>query len=242
MRLRLPVALTCLLLSEPATAEITIVQATISSGELRVSGRVIPARVETVSLDERYSVRTDANGTFAFRIPFHPPSCVVEIKAGNDRRAAVISGCAQIPREVRAAGSQDTSQGPPGPQGPQGVAGHQGPQGPQGAAGPRGEPGPPGPAGPSGPPGPEGPAGATGPGGPAGPTGPGGKSGGGLRVTVQRCTGSVSCIAACNDDEFVVNGFCDRGDVLGIDETKAHCTSLYQQTGPKQVRVVCARR
>ena len=123
MHLRLPVALTCLLLSEPATAEITIVQATISSGELRVSGRVIPARVETVSLDERYSVRTDANGTFAFRIPFHPPSCVVEIKAGNDRRAAVISGCAQIPREVRAAGSQDTSQGPPGPQGPQGVAG-----------------------------------------------------------------------------------------------------------------------
>ena len=123
MHLRLPVALTCLLLSEPATAEITIVQATISSGELRVSGRVIPARVETVSLDERYSVRTDANGTFAFRIPFHPPSCVVEIKAGNDRRAAVISGCAQIPREARAAGSQDTSQGPPGPQGPQGVAG-----------------------------------------------------------------------------------------------------------------------
>ena len=97
MHMRLPVALTCLLLSEPATAEITIVQATISSGELRVSGRVIPARVETVSLDERYSVRTDANGTFAFRIPFHPPSCVVEIKAGNDRRAAVIGGCAQMP-------------------------------------------------------------------------------------------------------------------------------------------------
>ena len=158
--------------------------------------------------------------------------------------------------------------GPPGPQGPQGVAGHQGPQGPQGQQGPKGEAGPIGPIGPAGPPGPQGavgPAGEPGPAGPAGPPGqagqlgppgpagpagsvgaPGpegkrGTAGTTLRVFVQQCPSGGRCVARCGQDEYALNGTCDQGDTLGLDETSVSCVSAFERAGPSRARAICAR-
>lgn len=153
--------------------------------------------------------------------------------------------------------------GPPGPQGPQGVAGHQGPQGPQGQQGARGEAGPPGPPGPPGSSGPAGPEGQTGPigpaglpgpvgqlgppgpPGPAGPPGPEGKraeAGSLLRVLVERCTSGGRCVATCGSDEFVVNGTCERGDVVGLDENRVSCIAAVERPEPSWARAICARK
>jgi len=138
--------------------------------------------------------------------------------------------------------------GPPGPQGPQGVAGHQGPQGPQGQQGARGEAGPPGPPGQAGPPGPSGPAGPegqTGPPGRAGPPGPEGKPGVGgslLRVLVERCASGGRCVARCGPDEFAVNGICERGDSVGLEESSVSCIAAVDRPGPSWARAICARK
>ena len=159
--------------------------------------------------------------------------------------------------------------GPIGPQGAQGVAGHQGPQGPQGAPGSKGEPGPagsPGPEGPVGIPGPIGPAGEAGlpgppgpigqigppgaagqagPVGPPGSPGPEGKpgiSGTVLRVFTEQCRSAGRCVAKCKEDEYVVNGTCDRGDSLSLDESAVYCVSAIERPGPSWARVICAKK
>lgn len=159
----------------------------------------------------------------------------------------------------------DGAPGPIGPRGPQGVSGPQGAEGPQGTPGPSGPAGPIGPVGPPGPAGSDGaagpageagapgaiglagPPGPTGPAGPAGPVGPAGAAGASgaalvLRVFVKNCPGDNRCVAQCKPDEFAVNGTCDRGDRLSIDETSVYCVSTTGDQSARWARAICARK
>ena len=308
----------------PASADIIVDQAMITGGELRVIGRVTRPRQTSITLDGVHQVRTEANGRFAFRLAYHPATCVVNLQADEDQRQVVIGFCGQQrpaganratapgtgnqsgaaavtglqappgpagergpagppgaagpagpagpPGPPGPPGSAASEPGPPGPQGPQGVAGHQGPQGPQGLPGPRGEPGPAGPtgsagppgesgregppgpqgvpgpegsAGPAGPPGPPGLAGPVGPAGPPGPAGPEGKAGSPgtvLRVFVQRCASGPRCVARCADEEYPINGTCNRGDRLDMDEVGIYCFSTAENPQGMLARAICARK
>jgi hypothetical protein len=60
-----------------ATAEIVVDQAMITNGELRVRGRLNPARATEVMLDDKTKIVTDDAGRFLFRLAYYPPSCTV---------------------------------------------------------------------------------------------------------------------------------------------------------------------
>lgn len=138
MRGTLAWACAAVLLAEPAAAAFTIRAARIAEGDLWVLGSVDEPGAK-VSLDGLYDATVDGGGNFSFRIPYHPPLCVVELRTERQHRRAVVANCGQMgPR------------GEPGPVGPRGDRGDTGP------------PGPPGPQGPMGPMGPDGVAGAPG--------------------------------------------------------------------------------
>jgi hypothetical protein len=168
-----------LLFAVPTRADIRIGEAQIVGGLLVITGRTDTPNLRVV-LDEQHEVMADDQGRFAFRIVYHPPTCIGTLKAGTDVRRAVVANCAP-------AGKGDPGpKGDAGPPGPRGEAGPPGAEGRQGAAGPKGDTGSAGPLGPQGArgePGVEGPRGATGPkgdpgpGGTAGPQGPRGERG-----------------------------------------------------------------
>ena len=129
----------------PARAEVEILGARISEGDLWIIGRIERPNAP-LGLDGRYSGTSDGRGRFEFRVPYHPATCLVTLKAEDETREVAVGNCGQA--------------GPRGEAGLPGPAGPPGPPGPAGPAGPPGEPGPPGEAGPAGEPGPRGPAGA----------------------------------------------------------------------------------
>lgn len=149
----------------PAEARIRLNDSEMLAGLLVVTGHT-QHPFETISLDGKYTTKSDGRRRFHFRVPYYPPTCTVTLKAGDDDRTAAVAVCA-------AAGNA----GPRGEPGPQGVAGVVGPQGLRGPAGPQGAPGPQGARGPQGSQGLQGPAGAQGATGSAGPTGPQGPAG-----------------------------------------------------------------
>src|SRR5919107_6242255 len=167
----------------PALADIVIDQAMITSGELRVIGRLSKPRQAPVVLDERFETKSEANGRFTFRLAYHPATCIVNIQAEDEQRQVVIGFCGQkgpagAAEPANAAALTPPAQpGPAGPVGPQGEPGHDGAPGPQGPAGPEGPAGLQGPQGVAGPPGPQGEPGRDGAPGPAGPIGPPGPAG-----------------------------------------------------------------
>ncbi|MFD0462187.1 hypothetical protein ACFQY9_10150 [Microvirga aerilata] len=117
--------------------------------------------------------------------------------------------------------------GPAGPSGPQGIAGEIGPIGPPGPAGQIG------------------PAGLTGPIGPPGPAGPEGKPGLAgtlLRVFVQECASEARCTARCDENEYPVNGTCNRGDRFDMDEVGVYCFSTSETPKGMVARAICARK
>ncbi len=120
-----------------------------------------------------------------------------------------------------------------------------GPSGMQGNPGEIGPIGPPGPIGPIGPAGLTGPVGPVGPAGPEGKTGPEGKMGSAgtiLRVLVQECTAQARCMARCGEDEYPVNGTCNRGDRFDMDETGVYCFSTGDSPNGMKARAICARK
>lgn len=122
------IALTCAVLLmgvAPGHAEITILGARIAAGDLWVVGRVDEPNAR-ITLDDIYVQETDGSGRFAFRVVYHPITCVVEIKTERQSRSAVVGNCGQM--------------------GPRGQAGFTGEKGEPGERGPPGPPGPPGPA------------------------------------------------------------------------------------------------
>ncbi|MEJ8574086.1 hypothetical protein [Microbaculum marinum] len=180
--------------SNAASLKLTV--ATIESGRLMVEGTAPEAR-QTVTLDSKFSVRSDGGRSFAFSISnYHPEDCIVALKAGEISATAVVGNCGVrgvTPRGAwKKSASYDTDD----------LVSHNGStflalrpgkgkvpgkdtrfwdkfvsRGAAGPAGPQGDPGPPGKAGPQGPAGAAGPAGPAGPPGVAGPAGPQGPSG-----------------------------------------------------------------
>jgi hypothetical protein len=125
-----------------AGGEIEVSEALIGAGELKIVGRAEPGG-DPVVLDDLYAAAADEKGGFAFRVAYHPATCLVRLSRGNQAKDVVVANCGQ--------------RGPAGPIGEPGpaaaVQGPPGPPGPAGRTGPPGERGPAGPAGPSGPPG-----------------------------------------------------------------------------------------
>lgn len=238
-----------------AAGDIAVDMAMISNGDLRVFGTLAPPRAASVVLDDKFDTRADQDGRFAFRIPYHPETCVVTLKSESLSRQAVVGYCARPPAVKQAAAhaapvmlAANTPKGEVGPRGPQGAAGQQGPEGPQGERGAKGEPGPAGPAGPPGPAGQvgaKGQAGERGERGPAGPAGPEGKAAVAnvaLRVQVEECTTGGRCVAACTSEEFAVNGTCSGGERPAMDESSIYCFALGSVPTVMKARAICARR
>ena len=131
-----------------AAGDIAVDMAMISNGDLRVFGTLAPPRAASVVLDDKFNTRADQDGRFAFRIPYHPETCVVTLKSESLSRQAVVGYCARPPAVKQAATysapvmlAANTPKSEVGPRGPQGAAGQQGPEGPQGERGAKGEPG-----------------------------------------------------------------------------------------------------
>lgn len=238
------------LLASGASAEIVIEQSMITNGELRVVGRLTPARQTKLILDDSYQSTAEKDGRFTFRLVYHPANCLVTVKADTESRQAVVGFCGQRGPEGREGVAGKSAQVLPaahsekaviGPRGPQGVAGPQGPEGPQGVRGEKGEPGS---IGPAGPPGPKGERGESGPPGPAGPPGPEGKIAAAasiLRVQVEECSAGGRCVATCARDEFAVNGTCSGGERPAMDESSIYCFALGTTPTPLKARAICAK-
>ena len=122
------------------------------------------------------------------------------------------------------------------------MIGPAGPPGSQGAAGEIGPIGPPGPIGPIGPAGLTGPVGPAGPDGKMGPEGKPGLAGTVLRVFVQECASQARCMARCGEDEYPVNGTCNRGDRFDMDESGVYCFSTTESPKGMLARAICAKK
>ena len=117
-------------------AEILITTAAITRGELTIVGRVRRPREPSVHIkispSKTVQVESSSTGGFRWIGPEFPPTCIVEITSGEDKREVVIQNCG-LPGPV----------GPAGPAGPAGPPGPAGPAGVMGPAGPKGDPGEP---------------------------------------------------------------------------------------------------
>ena len=199
---------------------ITVYDARIEAGDLRISGAIRkPGAI--VALDDDISVQADRRGRFTFRLPYRPPTCVVTLKVEEEEREAVVANCAP--------------EGPPGPPGPQGAVGQPGPAGepgakgdpgPEGKAGDKGERGLKGESGPRGESGANGEAGSKGEAGAAGLPGPAGLAGTAgaapLRmVRTSECVGG--CRVTCEDGETLVTAHCLKAGTPVYDGEGAAC-------------------
>jgi hypothetical protein len=90
----------------PAAAEFVIREARIGQGDLWVAGDVNVPNTP-ITLDDSFTEMTDGEGRFRFRLAYHPATCTVLLKAGEQIRAVVIENCGQ--------------RGPAGPPGPSGA-------------------------------------------------------------------------------------------------------------------------
>jgi hypothetical protein len=74
-------------------AGLLITDAKIAAGSLTVHGRS-PLANQTVELDGKSSVQSDATRNFTFGVPYVPADCVVQITAGASSKKAAIANCA----------------------------------------------------------------------------------------------------------------------------------------------------
>ena len=74
----------CVLASAAQGAgDIAVDMAMISNGDLRVFGTLAPPRAARIVLDDKFDTRADQDGRFAFRIPYHPETCVVTLRSDS---------------------------------------------------------------------------------------------------------------------------------------------------------------
>jgi hypothetical protein len=227
MRLFASFCLTILtgLISYPAASQITVTDAKIEAGELKVSGQTSQPNT-TVTLDKQFTTQSNKARRFFFSLSYFPTDCSVTLVAGSDAREAIVANCGLMgpagPSGLAGPPGPVGPTGPPGPPGPSGLAGPPGPVGPAGPGGPSGLAGPPGPVGTAGPPGPSGPGGPPGPVGPTGPPGPPGPTN--LRLVeidgeeclrrareAERRGDSLECVASCAAEETLIAGYCFGG-------------------------------
>jgi hypothetical protein len=74
-------------------AGIVITVAKIAAGKLTVQGKS-PAPNQTVELDGKFSVQSDATRNFTFGVAYVPADCVVQITAGASAKDAAVASCA----------------------------------------------------------------------------------------------------------------------------------------------------
>jgi hypothetical protein len=75
-----------------ASADIRIDHSRYADGRLYVSGNTAPNR--TVTLDRKFTTKSDAEGHFKFSVKnYKPPICMSDIRSGGDVYSAVIAGC-----------------------------------------------------------------------------------------------------------------------------------------------------
>jgi hypothetical protein len=75
-----------------AYAKITVRQAEYSGGMLLVRGETARPG-QTVTLEGRYTTRTDRNRRFQFRVRYLPLDCLAEITAGPELYLVSIANC-----------------------------------------------------------------------------------------------------------------------------------------------------
>lgn len=74
-------------------AGLIVTDAKIAAGSLTVRGKS-PLANQTVELDGKFSVQSDATRNFTFGVPYVPADCVVQITAGASSKKAAIANCA----------------------------------------------------------------------------------------------------------------------------------------------------
>jgi len=74
-----------------ARADIRIDESRFVDGNVIISGETAPNR--TVTLDGKYTTKSDGGGYFKFTAHEKPFTCMSDIRSGNDIYSAVISGC-----------------------------------------------------------------------------------------------------------------------------------------------------
>jgi hypothetical protein len=85
-------ALTVFASTTYAQAEITITRAEYVGGILFVRGET-SRQNQRVTLDRRFSTRTDRFKEFRFRVRYLPRDCSVTIRAGQEVRPARVANC-----------------------------------------------------------------------------------------------------------------------------------------------------
>ncbi|MDC7785060.1 hypothetical protein PQJ75_02200 [Rhodoplanes sp. TEM] len=195
-RLSLAVLLAAVGSADPAAAEISVRQAEYTAGILVVRGETERSN-QRITLDERYSGRSDRLGRFRFRIRYLPPDCMIELRAGRDVRPARVVNCE--PTLPSPTGSETTA-APSAPDASKPEASR-----PDASGSETARPGP-------------GDDAAAGGGGPV--SGPAS-----LRVVRQRCDPGGTCMVVCRDGEFAVNAVCTTGRARLRGERAVTCPS-----------------
>jgi hypothetical protein len=92
MRMRwLAAALAFIAATGAARADIRINESRYIDGKIIVNGETAPNRA--VTLDDKYSTKSDGNGFFTFTLSYKPFTCMTDIRSGDDIYSAVIAGC-----------------------------------------------------------------------------------------------------------------------------------------------------
>jgi hypothetical protein len=74
-----------------ARADIRIDESRYVDGKLIISGETAPNRV--VTLDDKYTTKSDGGGYFTFTEHYKPFSCMSDVRDGDDVHFAAIVGC-----------------------------------------------------------------------------------------------------------------------------------------------------
>jgi len=74
-----------------AQADIRITESRFVDGNVVIAGVTAPDR--TVTLDNKFTTKSDAGGYFKFSAHEKPFTCMSDIRSGGDIYSAVISGC-----------------------------------------------------------------------------------------------------------------------------------------------------
>ena len=83
--------------SSSALAEISINQAAITGGQLVIAGRTDVANQTVAIAGTDFTAAVDSRGTFRFEVSYLPPTCIVDLVAGAERRdGVVIASCGPV--------------------------------------------------------------------------------------------------------------------------------------------------
>jgi hypothetical protein len=86
-------AVSALSVGSAFAAGVTVTDAKVQAGKLRVAGQT-PNASQNVTLDGRFTVKSGANKVFSFALTNYLPSdCIVDLKAGTSTGSGVVANC-----------------------------------------------------------------------------------------------------------------------------------------------------